>query len=115
RFLGSIPPQYSVELEPEAFWDAALALLPREGDWFPRFELHSTQGALRLVFRLRSAPELNRSVRVATCPGDDPRTAPTIKRPDLERLTRVRTAVQQRGAEEAVLLAPARHRVEGGV
>lgn len=113
RFMTSIPRGRFLQLDVAAFWDAALALIPREGDWFPRVELHSRLGAPRLVFRLRSAPERSRSAILATWQGTDPRSTPTVKGPDLERLQRVRTAVQKRGATEAVILSPDGYVVEG--
>jgi len=95
------------------FWDAAIAAIPREGDWFPRVELQSRSGAPLFVLRLRSAPKLTRSVVVATHAGPDPRTRPTVKGPDLESMLRIRTAVQPLGAEEAVILSPDGYVVEG--
>ena len=106
RFLAAAP-------RGEAFWDAAVAAVPREGDWFPRVELQSRSGAPLFVFRLRSAPKLTRSVVVATHAGPDPRTRPTVKGPDLESMLRIRTAVQPLGAEEAVILSPDGYVVEG--
>lgn len=96
-----------------AFWDAAIAAIPREGDWFPRVELQSRSGAPSFVFRLRSAPTLTRSVVVTTHTGPDPRSRPTVKGPDLESMLRIRTAVQPLGAEEAVILSPDGYVVEG--
>jgi branched-subunit amino acid aminotransferase/4-amino-4-deoxychorismate lyase len=88
----------------DAFWDAAIAAIPRQGDWFPRVELQ-TRGAGRLfVFRLRSAPELHRSVRLATLAGD-PRTVPGVKGPDTDALLAARAGVQLRGADEGVILS----------
>jgi branched-subunit amino acid aminotransferase/4-amino-4-deoxychorismate lyase len=113
RFMTSIARHRFTQVDPGAFWDAALASIPREGDWFPRFELQSTMGSPRLIFRLRSAPELKRSTTVATWTGKDPRTVPTVKGPDLERMTRIRGEVQKRGAEEAVLLSPDGYVAEG--
>jgi len=106
RFLDAAPGG-------EEFWDAAIAAIPREGDWFPRVELQSRAGAPLFVFRLRSAPTLTRSVVVATHAGPDPRTRPTVKGPDLEAMLRIRTAVQPLGAEEAVILSPDGYVVEG--
>lgn len=103
RFLGRAPGA-------EDFWDAAIAAIPREGEWFPRVEFHSTG---RLVFRLRSAPERSRLAVLATWTGPDPRTAPTVKGPDLEAMLRIRTAVQGQGADEAVILSPEGYMVEG--
>jgi len=106
RFLAAAPGG-------EAFWEAAVAAIPREGDWFPRVELQSRSGAPLFVFRLRSAPKRTRSVVVATHAGADPRTRPTVKGPDLESMLRIRTAVQPLGAEEAVILSPDGYVVEG--
>jgi branched-subunit amino acid aminotransferase/4-amino-4-deoxychorismate lyase len=109
RFLGSVP----MPADAAEFWDAAIAAIPRSGDWFPRVELQSRSGAAQLVFRLRSAPARTRSVVVATHAGPDPRTRPLVKGPDLEAMLRARTAVQPVGAEEAVLLSPDGYVVEG--
>lgn len=113
RFMTSIPRGRYLELDVDAFWDAAIAAIPREGDWFPRVELHSRLGGPRLVFRLRSAPERSRSAVLATWTGRDPRTAPGVKGPDLESMLRIRTDVQKHGADEAVLLSPDGYVVEG--
>jgi len=94
----------------EAFWDAAIDAIPRTGDWFPRVEQHSNG---RLVFRLRSTPETSRSAVLASWGGDDPRTEPAIKGPDLESLLRIRTSVQSEGATEAVILSPDGYVVDG--
>lgn len=113
RFMTSIPRGRYLELDVDAFWDAAIATIPREGDWFPRVELHSRLGGPRLVFRLRSAPERSRSAVLATWTGRDPRTVPGVKGPDLESMLRIRTDVQKHGADEAVLLSPDGYVVEG--
>ena len=64
RFLSNAP-------DGEEFWDAAIAAIPAEGEWFPRVEFHDPR---RYVFRLRSAPERTRSAVLATWTGPDPRT-----------------------------------------
>jgi hypothetical protein len=110
RFLDALPGGVD---DAEAFWDAAVAAVPGEGEWFPRVELQSRSGALLLVFRLRSAPTLTRSVVVATAQGPDVRTSPLVKGPDLAAMARIRTAVQPLGAEEAVILSPDGYVVEG--
>lgn len=113
RFFDSIPFGAAGDLDVDAFWDAAIATIPREGDWFPRVELHSRDGGPRLVFRLRSAPERRRSAVLASWTGRDPRTAPSIKGPDLEAMLRIRTSVQAVGADEAIILTPDGYVVEG--
>ncbi len=94
----------------EDFWEAAIAAIPRDGDWFPRVEFHDPH---RLVFRLRSAPERTRSAVLATWSGADPRTEPRTKGPDLAAMLRIRTAVQAEGADEAVILTDDGYVVEG--
>lgn len=113
RFMTSIPRGRYLELDVDGFWDAAIAAIPREGDWFPRVELHSRLGGPRLVFRLRSAPERTRSAVLATWRGRDPRTVPRVKGPDLDSMLRIRTDVQKQGADEAVILTPDGYVVEG--
>jgi len=93
-----------------AFWDAAIAAIPRDGDWFPRVELHSNG---TLLFRLRSAPERSRSAVLATWNGPDLRTTPNVKGPDLDAMLAVRTSVQPLGAQEAVVLSPDGFVIEG--
>ena len=118
RFLDSISVELRAELvargvDADAFWGAALALVPSEGDWFPRVELQNRSGALLFVLRLRSAPERSKSVVVATAPGPDVRTRPAIKGPDLEAMLRLRTTVQPLGAGEAIILNEDGFVVEG--
>ncbi|CAN5271911.1 aminotransferase class IV [soil metagenome] len=96
-----------------AFWDAAVAALPRSGDWFPRVELLSSAGTPALLLRLRPAPERVRSIRLASHRGPDPRTVPGVKGPATEALARARTTVQALGADEAVILSPEGYVVEG--
>lgn len=90
--------------EVERFWRAGLAALPRDDEWFPRFELVRTpQGVLRLSLRLRPAPERGDTLVVATADGD-PRRCPDRKGPDIDRLNVLRQAALRRGAQEAVIL-----------
>lgn len=113
RFLTSIPRGRYRQLDPDAFWNAALAAIPRTGSWFPRVELRTQLLRPQLLLRLREAPELKRSVVLATHEGRDPRTAPGFKGPDLERMTRIRTEAQDRGADEAVILTEEGRIAEG--
>lgn len=96
-----------------AFWAAAMDAIPAAGLWFPRVELQRRGDGSLLVFRLRSAPELTRSVRLANHPGPDPRRSPTIKGPDTQALLRARTDAQRRGADESVILSAEGFIVEG--
>jgi branched-subunit amino acid aminotransferase/4-amino-4-deoxychorismate lyase len=104
RFMTSIPRGRYRELDPGRFWDACIAAIPRTGQWFPRVELRTQLLQPQLLFRLREAPELRRSIVLATHHGRDPRTAPRFKGPDLEAMTRLRTQAQKSGVDEAVIL-----------
>jgi branched-subunit amino acid aminotransferase/4-amino-4-deoxychorismate lyase len=87
----------------DAFWTAAVAEVPRGGLWFPRLELVTARDAHRLRLRLRTAPPLTETVVLATAKGD-PRTAPHLKGPDLDAMSRLRQEAQRVGAQEAVIL-----------
>lgn len=113
RFLSSVRARGFDPAVIEEFWDAAVAAIPRTGEWFPRVELLSRDGAVQFLFRARSAPERKRSIVLVSHDGDDPRTAPSIKGPDLASMLRLRTAAQQHGADDAVLLSPLGFVVEG--
>lgn len=105
RFLataGAIAASGAAEVE--QFWDAAIASIPREGAWFPRFEQRTRDGGTQLVARVRPAPELRSSIALVTHQGPDPREHPTVKGPDLAALTRTRVLAQHVGADDAVLL-----------
>ncbi len=115
RFTSSVAATGLVaDDDAEAFWGAVVDRLPRDGAWFPRVELvrGAAAGAPELRARLRTAPDRTRSVRVATA-AHDPRTSPLVKGPDLAALGDLRTEAASRGAEEAVILSPEGHVVEG--
>lgn len=113
RFLTSIPRSRARDLDLEAFWEAAIASIPRHGAWFPRVELREQLGTPQLLFRLREVPALQRSLVLTTHTGRDPRTAPTVKGPDLASMVRLRTEAQRRGADEAVIVTDDGCIVEG--
>lgn len=112
RFLSSIQARGFDPAIAEEFWDAAIASIPRSAEWFPRVEVLSRGGAPQLLFRLRTAPERGRSIVLVDHDGADPRTAPSIKGPDLAAMLRLRTEAQQRGADDAVLLSELGYVVE---
>jgi len=97
-----------------SFWDTVVDVLPRDGAWFPRVELvrGGAAGEPELRARVRSAPARTRSVRVATAT-HDPRTSPLVKGPDLVALGDLRSEAAAGGAEEAVIVSPEGHVVEG--
>jgi branched-subunit amino acid aminotransferase/4-amino-4-deoxychorismate lyase len=95
------------------FWEAAIGLLPRQGQWFPRVEYRTSANGVFLLLRVRPAPPVTRSVVVAAAPDGDPRIEPGTKGPDLQRLATSRADVASLGAEEAIILTPEGFVVEG--
>jgi branched-subunit amino acid aminotransferase/4-amino-4-deoxychorismate lyase len=100
----------------EAFFRASITLLPLEGRWFPRFELHLDQPELsRLHLRVREAPEALGSAILWTYPDADPRANPLVKGPDLSLGLQLRRRANMLGADEAVLLSDSGHIAEGAL
>ncbi len=112
RFLRSVAAVDGAPRDAEAAVDAALAAIPRAGDWFPRLELRGRADGLTLGFRLRPTPPTSATAVLATA-ATDPRTEPLVKGPDLAALQRLRVAVQPLGADEAVIVDAQGHVVEG--
>lgn len=67
----------------------------------------------RLVLRVRAAPPLGASVRVASLDGTDPRRVPSVKGPDLVALLELRSAAAEDGIDEPVILSQGGHIVDG--
>jgi len=114
RFFAGCAEVGSVSTEQlHAFWSQALALLPREGRWFPRVELCADRWEpLRL--RIRPAPASTAGVRLWIPDHPDPRTAPRRKGPDLARLGELRQVAVRQGAQEALLTARSGAVLEAG-
>lgn len=102
RFAGFASEARPAELS--AFWDAVVAAVPRDGAWRARVELRRVRGRLEFQVILAPTQPAPRGIVLTTHQGPDPRREPRVKGPDLERLLRVRSAAQQVGADEAVLL-----------
>ena len=103
-----------------AYFESALSLIPLEGRWFPRFELHlaSPDGGPRedsLYLRLRTAPDQLGELILWTLDEPDPRLTPEIKGPDLSLCMQLRRKAQLHGADEAVLLDGSGAVVEGAL
>jgi branched-subunit amino acid aminotransferase/4-amino-4-deoxychorismate lyase len=115
RFVGAVEASGVDIPDLEEFWDSSVASLPRTGEWFPRVELRaaSTDDGGGLFLLTRSAPSQERQVVVATLQGEDPRTAPRIKGPDLDRMSRARASVTANGAGEAIIVTDEGFVVEG--
>jgi branched-subunit amino acid aminotransferase/4-amino-4-deoxychorismate lyase len=88
-----------------AYIDAFAALIPREGEWFPRIDF-TVRGEIECW--MRPAPPLTTTVTLATA-DHDPRTEPAIKGPDLTILNSLRDHARERGADDAVILTPPDH------
>ncbi|WP_341954512.1 aminotransferase class IV [Salinibacterium sp. TMP30] len=107
RFMDAVPA--SLHDPADNFFTAAIAQLPRAGAWFPRVELRGAE----FFLRLRPAPDLERSATLISFTGDDPRTMPTIKGPDLDAMATLSRGAHEHGADEAILLTREGYVVEG--
>ncbi|MFS8103093.1 aminotransferase class IV [Lentzea alba] len=98
--------------ETDGFLRAVAESLPAQGRWFPRVELVETGSRLRLRLWLRPAPPRTATVRLWNS-GPDRRSLPAVKGVDLDHLAALRTAALAAGADEALLLSPEGHVLEG--
>ena len=114
RWVAEVSPEQAPQLDD--FFAAAIAEIALEGQWFPRFELHTDQPiGSQLHFRIREAPELLGSAVLWTYPEPDPRSNRSIKGPDLSLGLQLRRRANMLGADEAVLLNESGHIVEGAL
>ncbi|KND28699.1 aminotransferase class IV [Streptomyces acidiscabies] len=95
------------------FLRAVAEVLPARGRWFPRVELVGTGAGLRLRMWLRPAPVRTATVRLWTPAGPDRRRFADVKGPDLDHLAALRADAVAAGADEALLLSPEGHVLEG--
>ncbi|SMG46804.1 aminotransferase class IV [Agreia pratensis] len=114
RFLRGVASQTSIDSPAtESFWQAAVDALPRTGEWFPRVEALLIGGEPTLALRLRPAPPLGASVRVASLDEGDPRTVSTVKGPDIERLGALKSEAAQNDVDEPIIVSAAGHIIDG--
>jgi branched-subunit amino acid aminotransferase/4-amino-4-deoxychorismate lyase len=114
RFVTACAALYSVPRDrARAFVRAAVRRIPATGRWFPRLELTVLDHEPVFQLWLRPAPARGATVRVWVYDGVDGRRHPTVKGPDLDWLAQVRSAAQDRGADEALLLADDGRLIEG--
>lgn len=97
----------------EDFMRAAASRVPARGRWFPRAELAVTGDTPSLAFRIRPAPPRGESVTLWVASAPDSRKHPDVKGPDLDWLAAQRRAAVAAGADEAVLVSPGGHVLEG--
>lgn len=107
RFMDSVPA--NLHNSANSFFTAAVGQLPRAGLWFPRVELRGAE----FFLHLRPAPELHRSATLVSHTGEDPRTIPTVKGPDLEAMGMINAAARAQGADDAVILTDDGFVIEG--
>lgn len=87
-------------VDTQAFRAQAERAVPAQGRWFPRVELRADG---ELAVQVRPAPPREPTVVAWIADVPDPRRAPKIKGPDLERLAALRERAAAHGAGEAVL------------
>lgn len=114
RFAAACAGLYGIaEEQVGEFLHAAASRVPARGRWFPRAELAVADGTPSLWFRIRPAPPRGETVRLWVAGRPDGRKHPRLKGPDLDWLAARRRAAVAAGADEAVLLSPAGHVLEG--
>lgn len=96
----------------DRFMRAVAGSLPTQGRWFPRVELVETGSRMRLRLWLRLAPPRTKTVRLWNS-GPDHRRLPDVKGADLDHLAALRAAAVAAGADEALVLSPEGHVLEG--
>ncbi|GAA2175055.1 aminotransferase class IV [Agrococcus versicolor] len=103
RFVASVRAQGGDEPLAARAARAVPAAVPATGAWFPRLDWPRTARHDGPVLHVRPAPALGRRARVRTA-ATDPRTAPTLKGPDLAALWALRDAAVAEGADEAAIV-----------
>ena len=112
--VAQTAPEYLEQLD--RFFALAFELVPREGRWWPRFEVHlGSASPNQLFLRLRSAPEQLGVATVWTLPEEDPRSNPSIKGPDLSLGQQLRRKAKMNGADEAIFLDAQGNIAEGAL
>ncbi|MDY5785496.1 aminotransferase class IV [Corynebacterium sp.] len=86
---------------PDALWATALDLLDQPGDFFPRIVLAA--GRIYLEIRPAPAPRTTTALTLPQQGWPEPRTAPLVKGPDLQRLARHRAAYCAPGTDDVAL------------
>jgi branched-subunit amino acid aminotransferase/4-amino-4-deoxychorismate lyase len=109
RFNSSAEKLTNLDLD--AFWDAAINLIPREGQVFPRLELSNDN----LVLRLREPADFKATVSLWSADEPDDRIDPTTKGPDLSYGSILRRKANLYGADEAIILNQDGYVVEGAL
>ncbi|GAA0992118.1 aminotransferase class IV [Subtercola frigoramans] len=121
RFATSALEQgFSNRVVLDGFWRAAVEAIPPIHRWFPRVELSTITASsphakprFQLSLLMRLAPPATRSAVLRTHDGDDPRSIPGIKGPDLHTLTALRNRARADGVDDLVILDSAGTVIDG--
>jgi branched-subunit amino acid aminotransferase/4-amino-4-deoxychorismate lyase len=103
---------FSLEAELAEFISHCEMWIPREGRWFPRFDLVASPEGHYFRYHHRLAPAQQETASLIVAPSDT-RLVPHRKGPDLERMGDLRWWAYSRGAQEALILSPDGIVVEG--
>ena len=113
RFAGAIADAgYFLETELREFISRCELWIPREGRWFPRFDLVVSDVGHFFRYHHRLAPARQDSASLIVAP-DDTRLVPHRKGPDLERMGDLRWWAYSRGAQEALIVSSEGVVIEG--
>ena len=103
---------FSLDAELAEFISRCEMWIPREGRWFPRFDLVTSPEGHFFRYHHRLAPAQQDSASLIVAPSDT-RLVPHRKGPDLERMGDLRWWAYSKGAQEALILSPEGILVEG--
>ena len=103
---------FSLDAELAEFISRCEMWIPREGRWFPRFDLVTSPEGHYFRYHHRLAPAQQETASLIVAPSDT-RLVPHRKGPDLERMGDLRWWAYSRGAQEALILSPEGIVVEG--
>ena len=113
RFAAAITDAgFSLDAELAEFVSRCEMWIPREGRWFPRFDLVTSPEDHYFRYHHRLAPAQQDSASLIVAPSDT-RLVPHRKGPDLDRMGDLRWWAYSRGAQEALILSPDGIVVEG--
>ena len=103
---------FSLDAELAEFISRCEMWIPREGRWFPRFDLVTSPEGHFFRYHHRLAPAQQEMASLIVAPSDT-RLVPHRKGPDLERMGDLRWWAYSKGAQEALILSPDGIVVEG--
>ena len=113
RFAAAIADAgFSLDAELTEFISRCEMWIPREGRWFPRFDLVTSTESHYFRYHHRLAPAQQETASLIVAPNDT-RLFPRRKGPDLERMGDLRWWAYSKGAQEALILSPDGIVVEG--